>query len=152
VFAAAGPPVRELPTQVPSDLRLPEGYRYPRVVMPGVLAISAQTAIRSDAFCNFLTPDDPINRFPLIVLVDDSEFTARTPGNFLWVTFTRSNPATDIHGVGSFIRDKHWGCAGSVVIDARIKPQHAPPLVEDSAVARRVDKLAECGGPLHGII
>jgi 4-hydroxy-3-polyprenylbenzoate decarboxylase len=38
------------------------------------------------------------------------------------------------------------------VIDARAKPHHAPPLVEDPAVTKRVDRLAERGGPLHGII
>ena len=84
-------------------------------------------------------PDDPIHGFPLIVLVDDSEFTARTLNNFLWVTFTRSNPAADIHGIGAFIAQKHWGCTGPLVIDARIKPHHAPPLVEDPEVERRVD-------------
>jgi 4-hydroxy-3-polyprenylbenzoate decarboxylase len=90
--------------------------------------------------------------FPLIVLVDESEFTARTLNNFLWVTFTRSNPAEDIHGVGATVCHKHWGCQGPLVIDARIKPRHAPPLVEDPAVSRRVDALGAPGGPLHGVI
>jgi len=96
--------------------------------------------------------DHPINRFPLVVLVDDSEFAARTLNNFLWVAFTRSNPAADVHGIGAFIEQKHWGCRGSLVIDARIKSHHAPPLVEDTAVSRRVDGLFARGGPLHGII
>jgi 4-hydroxy-3-polyprenylbenzoate decarboxylase len=86
------------------------------------------------------------------VFVDDSEFTARNLNNFLWVTFTRSNPATDIHGIASFVRHKHWGCEGSLIIDARIKPHHAPPLIEDPEVTKRVDGLAAPGGPLHGII
>ena len=47
---------------------------------------------------------------------------------------------------------KHWGCRGSLVIDARRKPQHAPPLIEDPAVTRRVDALAAPGGPLHGLL
>ena len=51
--------------------------------------------------------------FPLVVLVDDSEFAARTLNNWLWVTFTRSNPAADVHGVGAFTRQKHWGCDGA---------------------------------------
>jgi 4-hydroxy-3-polyprenylbenzoate decarboxylase len=92
-----------------------------------------------------------IDRFPLIVLADDSEFTARTLANFLWVTFTRSNPAADVHGVGEFVEQKHWGCRGSLVIDARSKPHHAAPLEPDPAVTRRVDKLFARGGPLHGI-
>ena len=85
------------------------------------------------------------------MIVDDSEFTARNERNFLWVTFTRSNPAADIDGIGSFIDQKHWGCTGPLVIDARIKPHHAPPLVDDPAIERRVDALAAPGGPLHGI-
>jgi 4-hydroxy-3-polyprenylbenzoate decarboxylase len=90
--------------------------------------------------------------FPLIVVVDNSDFAVGSLNNFLWVTFTRSNPAADVHGVGVFTRQKHWGCTGSLVIDARIKPHHAPPLEEDPAVSKRVDALAAPGGPLHGII
>ena len=87
-----------------------------------------------------------------MVVVDQSDFAAQTLDNFLWTTFTRSNPAADIYGIESFLPDKHWGCFGSLVIDARSKPHHAPPLVEDPAVTRRVDALAARGGPLHGII
>ena len=93
-----------------------------------------------------------LNGFPLVVLVDDSEFTAATLNNWLWVTFTRSNPAADVYGVGAFMRQKHWGCEGSLVIDARIKPQHAPPLEEGPAVSRRVEALAAHGGPLYRVI
>jgi 4-hydroxy-3-polyprenylbenzoate decarboxylase len=84
----------------------------------------------------------------LIVLADDSEFTSRTLSNFLWVTFTRSNPAADVHGFGAFIEQKHWGCHGPLIIDARIKPHHAAPLEPDPAVAARVDRLFARGGPL----
>ena len=79
------------------------------------------------------------------MIVDDSEFTARNERNFVWVTFTRSNPAADIEGIGAFIDQKHWGCTGSLVIDARIKPHHAPPLVDDPAIERKVDLLAAPG-------
>lgn len=106
----------------------------------------------TERFCAAFDRGAPINRFPLIVVVDDSGFAAATLNNWLWVTFTRANPATDVHGIEPFIADKHWGCHGSVVIDARIKPHHAPPLVEDPEVTRRVDALAARGGPLYGII
>src|SRR6185295_8074025 len=96
--------------------------------------------------------EHPLNQFPLVVVVDDSQFAAGTLNNFLWITFTRSNPAADIYGIGSFVCDKHWGARGSLLIDARTKPHHAPPLMEDPEVCRRVDALAATGGPLHGII
>jgi 4-hydroxy-3-polyprenylbenzoate decarboxylase len=161
VLAAVGPPRRSLPTQLPSDLRLPFGFAEPRMCFPGVLVVQApkyegrqqmemETAFRR--FCEAYGPIDAINVFPLIVLVDDAEFAARALDNFLWVTFTRSNPAADIGGIGAFTRQKHWGCTGSLVIDARIKPHHAPPLLEDADVTKRVDALAAPGRPLHGII
>jgi len=151
VIAAAGPARRELPTTLPSDLHFAEGFHSPRVCLPGILAVQAGNAPAS-AFCAAYRTDESINRFPLTVLVNDSEFTARTLNNFLWVVFTRSNPAPDIDGIGASTRQKHWGCEGSLVIDARIKPHHAPPLIEDPAVTKRVDALAAAGGPLHGIL
>ena len=94
------------------------------------------------ALCRFVfAATAAINLFPLVVVVDDSTFTARTLNNFLWVTFTRSNPAADIYGIGSATHCKHWGCSGSLIIDARTKPHHAPPLVDDPEVERRVDAL-----------
>ena len=84
-------------------------------------------------------------------MVDDSDFTARNLGNFLWVVFTRSDPANDVHGVGAFTRRKHWGCAGPLVIDARLKPHMPPPLESDPAVAKKVDALFARGGPLAGV-
>lgn len=160
VMAAAGAPRRELATTIPGDLSLPGGFHSPRVCLPGILAIQApayQADVQgrdqlAERFAESQRAAGPLAGFPLVVLVDDSEFTARTLNNFVWVTFTRSNPAADLTGIESFTDQKHWGCCGSLVVDARIKPHHAPPLVEDPAVTRRVDALAAPGGPLHGII
>jgi 4-hydroxy-3-polyprenylbenzoate decarboxylase len=125
------------------------------VALPGILAVQGPPAAGKDeveAFCSFFGPGDPLNAFPLVVVADDSEFAARTLDNFLWTTFTRSDPAADIHGIGASIAQKHWGCTGALVIDARSKPHHAPPLEEDPEVVRRVEALAAPGGALHGII
>jgi 4-hydroxy-3-polyprenylbenzoate decarboxylase len=157
VIAAAGPPRRRLAAELPPDLPLPEGFREPRVCLPGVLAVQALPFPKAsggreppdvERFCQSFTA----KHFPLVVLVNDSAFTAGSLNNFLWVTFTRSNPAADVHGVNAFIRQKHWGCAGPLVIDARSKPHHAPALEEDPDVTRRVDALGARGGSLHGII
>lgn len=148
VIAAAGPKRRELGTQLPSDLQLPHGLRNPRIAMPGVIVAECEPGKMNSEGSSISS----LTGFPLIVVVDDSEFAARTLNNWLWVTFTRSNPAADIDGIGAFTDQKHWGCTGPLMIDARIKPHHAPPLVEDPAVTKRVDQLAAKGGPLHGII
>ena len=139
-------------------MALPDGFGDPRVALPGVLVGEGPTAGPGSSpgdlerLVEGCRGDHPINRFPLVVVVDESAFATRTLENFLWVAFTRSNPSSDVHGVDAFIDDKHWGCRGAIVIDARTKPGHAPPLVEDPEVTRRVDELAATGGPLHGII
>lgn len=160
VVAAAGEKRRSLPTEVPADLTLPTGYSEPRLALPGILVIQGPPCETPrgipdktiEAFCASVPVEAPVNTFPMVVIVDDSEFTARTLNNFLWTTFTRSNPAVDIYGIGSFTHAKHWGCHGAMIIDARRKPHHAPPLFNDPAVERRVDELGQKGGPLHGLI
>ena len=162
VVAAAGPPLRTLPVALDSRLAMPEGlgFKSPRVFLPGILVVEGPAYQAGadgpdrvvDRFCALYNRRDPINGFPLVVVVDRADFSARNLDNFLWTTFTRSNPATDIYGIEAFLRDKHWGCFGSLVIDARSKPHHAPPLVENAEVTRRVDALAARGRPLHGII
>jgi 4-hydroxy-3-polyprenylbenzoate decarboxylase len=148
VIAAVGPKRFDLATQLPTNLQFPDGYNNPRIILPGVLAIQAppynESPLPTSAFR--LPPS-----FRLLVLVDDSQFVAESLRNFLWVTFTRTNPASDVDGVDASIENKHWGCRGPLIIDARLKPHHAPPLIEDPAVTRRVDALAAPGGPLQGL-
>jgi 4-hydroxy-3-polyprenylbenzoate decarboxylase len=154
VIAAAGRKRRSLGVELPENLPLPDGFCEPRICLPGVLAIEAQNDAPDEVekLCQVLSGVDSLGNFPLFVLVDDSGFTAHSLRNWLWVTFTRSNPAADVHGFGAFIHDKHWGCTGPLVIDARIKPHHAPPLEEDPAITRRVEALGAPGGPLYRIL
>lgn len=161
IVATAGPSRRVLPVALDSRIRIPVdlGFKDPRLCLPGILVVTGPTYQPDEngrdhaveKFCATYKRGDAINLFPLVVVADDSEFAARTLSNFLWTTFTRSNPAADIYGIEPFVDQKHWGCRGSLVIDARAKPHHAPALVEDPEVTRRVDELAAPGGPLHGI-
>ena len=150
IWAAAGPKRRDLVTTLPANLRLPDGFGEPRVCMPGLLAIEAKRGASIESLTTTLAGVD-LSGWPLILLVDDSDFAARHPNNWLWATFTRSDPASDVHGVGAFTDRKHWGCTGPVIIDARWKDRMAPPLEEDPKVSKRVDELAAPNGPLHGL-
>jgi 4-hydroxy-3-polyprenylbenzoate decarboxylase len=159
VMAAAGEPIRELDAMLPNMATLPEGFHSPKIALPGILVVTspafkdAATAQGdADHLCRYLENHPWSAGLPLVVMVDDAAFAAAKLNNFLWVTFTRSNPSHDIYGAHSSVVYKHWGCRGPLVIDARIKPHHAPPLVEDAQISKRVDALATQGGPLHGII
>jgi 4-hydroxy-3-polyprenylbenzoate decarboxylase len=150
VVAAAGPKRRNLDKELAPDFRLPPGFTAPRIVAPGILGVQPTSDLKRNESGELDFGVWPLtnDHWPLLVLVDDSAFTATLFDNFLWVTFTRSNPASDVHGVGAFTRNKHWGCAGPLVIDARMKPFMALPLEDDPAIERRIDDLFVAGGPL----
>lgn len=156
--AVAGAVRRELWTELPSGFALPRPFEKFKMVMPGVLAIEVPKNIASSDLPIVLEildehlRNEDLNSLPLFVLCDDADFTAQSINNFVWVTFTRSNPSHDIYGIDSFTEHKHWGCNGPLIIDARIKPHHAPVLEKDPTVERAVDKMGEKGGALYRII
>ncbi|WP_017259397.1 UbiD family decarboxylase [Pedobacter arcticus] len=156
----AGEVKRKLWEALPASFSLPAIFNSCKMVMPGILAIEAPKFVSEEETVNAMeilnqhlkTSDLSGLGLGLIVLCDDAEFVAKNANNFVWVTFTRSNPAVDIYGIDSFIENKHWGCNGPMVIDARVKPHHAPPLIMDATVEAKVDELGKKGGSLYGII
>ena len=158
VLAAYGKPIRTLCTEVPEIMKEIKPFTNAQLVMPGVVALTApcftdaatakQTvSILETQLIRGAVPDN----VACIVLCDDSAFTAANLNNFLWVTFTRSNPSHDIHGIGAFIENKHWGCKGPLIIDARKKPHHAPPVEVLPETNKKIDSLFAKGGSLFGI-
>ncbi len=166
VLAAYGETVRELGTEIPSDLHTLQGFNNPGLALPGIIVL------QSDAFTNYATAQkemkmlndqclstgqagsmlkDQLQQFPLMIICDDPTFTAASLNNFLWVTFTRCNPSHDIYGIDSFTENKHWGCNGPLVIDARVKPHHAPALEKDQAIEKKIDRFFEKGGSLYNL-
>lgn len=118
-----------------------------KLVLPGIVAINfeefttyenAEQEIKS---LNSSLITQNLEGVMLIILADDPQFVAETLNNFLWTTFTRSNPAKDIYGVDSFNEHKHWGCNGPLIIDAREKSHHAPALIKNPEIEKRVDKV-----------
>lgn len=158
VVAVAGLQLRELSKDVPT-MEMPSGFSQPKMIMSGVMAIQTSSfreydaaGVEMDALIKSIEKDglEKWKGIPLIVVCDDSSFVSASLNNFVWVTFTRSNPSHDIYGVRSSVRFKHWGCEGPLIIDARIKPHHAPPLVKDEQVEKAIDRLFAKGGSLHG--
>jgi len=157
VIACRGDRRRELTANLVANFSLPTGFSNPNFAAKGILAIEAkkftrqeEASVEMERLAKHLQPFD-LDQIPLILIVDDSAFMAATYNNYLWATYTRANPSHDIYGVDSFVEHKHWGCKGSLIIDARIKPHHAPPLIEDALVSKKVDSYFAKGGSLQGI-
>lgn len=155
VVACRGEVIRTLGTELP-QLKPISNVSKVSVIAKGILGLTtkkwsdykvAQTEI--DAICSNLQGED-LSQFPLIIVCDNADFMSQSLNNFLWAAFTRANPSHDIHGVDSFTKFKHWGCNGPLVIDARIKSHHAPELVVDPVVAKKVDAMFAKSGELYG--
>lgn len=158
VFAAAGEKKRELWREIPRYFEVPSLFGAFKLAIPGVVALegmpysSAEATQKEIALLNVHLKGVELEGLALMILCDDAEFTAADINNLVWITFTRSNPSHDVHGINSFTEHKHWGCRGPLIIDARKKPHHAPELIKDQDVERRVDKMGAKGGSLFGII
>ncbi|MCB0507543.1 MAG: UbiD family decarboxylase [Bacteroidetes bacterium] len=143
IIAACGEKKRELINELPIDFTLPNAFKNPRLVTKGILAIEFDNLMMSK-FDNEIKEisnlKSQISNLPLIVICDDADFVAKDFNNFLWVTFTRSNPSHDIYGINERFENKHW-CCDTLIIDARIKPHHAPVLEKNPDVEKRVDEI-----------
>ncbi len=130
VIAAAGPVRRNLPVAIDSRIKMSSegGFRQP----PRCPARDSRR--RRAAFQTRrgrprsgrapAWPTAPTRSTASIVVVDNSDFAARSLNNFLWTTFTRSDPAADVFGIDSFVQNKHWGCPR---LGGDRRPGESPP-------------------------
>ena len=160
VIAAYGEIIRTLATEVPGCLKELQQFEAAKLVMPGVVALQTNPFLNYEAATRELeilnsqlqNKTTELANVPIIVVCDDAAFVSEKLRNFLWVTFTRCNPSHDMYGVNSTTINKHWGCKGPLVFDARIKPHHAPPVITDPLIDKKIDKLFNKGGSLYNIL
>ncbi len=155
VFAAYGEELRTLCTEVPNVLKELQQFENAQLAMPGVVALQTkkwsthENAKAEMEILNTQLKNVALQNVPLIVVCDDASFVSAQLKNYLWVTYTRCNPSHDIYGINAFTENKHWGCS-TMIIDARIKPHHAPPVEKDAKVEEKINRFFMKNAVLHG--
>lgn len=152
VLSAAGEACRTLGknfAEIAAGLNLPTGFSNPRQVAPGILAIETTANANPKNLAEALQSFPAKEKFPWITLTENSEFCAQSFDNWLWVTFTRSDPALDIYGVNEKIANKHWACEAPLIVDARLKPKHQKPLSYSNAIRQRAKSILSSEGILQ---
>jgi hypothetical protein len=119
---------------------VPQGVRDVRVFCPGCLVITAP-AFQDDPEAAARFAADPVfAEWPLLVLSDDAARATASPMNFLWTTFTRFEPAADLHAAAKRIVRNHLSFTPPVAIDARMKPWFPKELTCRPDIAERVTR------------
>jgi 4-hydroxy-3-polyprenylbenzoate decarboxylase len=142
VLAAYGDPIRKLTTLIPDAIQNLNADAH--LIMPGVIALNANKInihLLQTMLNGLGTELLETLGVAMLVLTEDAAWMASNMQNFLWAAFTRANPSHDIDGVDAFVSNKHWGCKGPLIIDATIKKHHAPPVLKDAQVEKRVDAI-----------
>jgi len=137
VWLGLGDPVRELPRQF-SAPEVPADFTDIRVFCGGCLLVGGPPFEAERDAASRLAKHPAFRDWPLVVLTDEPARAARSDMNFLWTTFTRFEPAADIHAAERRIVRNHIAYSGPVVIDARMKPWYPKELFCDDQTAGTV--------------
>lgn len=148
VIAAYGDKIKDLITELPSEIFNVKGVLDAQFILPGVVMIkfnsyTTQTIAKKEIaeFSEALKQLKQLDGIAQIVLFDDFDFGKDKLQDYLWVTYTRSNPSHDIYGIDEFTDNKHWGCNGALIFDSRKKPHHAPELKLDAKASEKADLI-----------
>ena len=137
VWLGLGPPVRTLPKQF-SAADLPRGVTAVHVFCPGCLVVGAPGYASEPDAAARLAAAPAFRDWPLVVLTDEPDRAAASSMNFLWTTFTRFEPAADIHAARTRVVRHHLVYTPPIVIDARLKPSFPAELTCRPDIAQRV--------------
>jgi UbiD family decarboxylase len=118
VWLGVGDPVRDLPREF-SCAELPEGIDSAEVFCAGCLVLGGKSVAAHADLARRLVEDERFGRWPLLVLTDEVERTVASPVNFLWTTFTRFEPAADLHAARTRVVRNHLSFEPPILIDAR---------------------------------
>lgn len=110
------------------------------VFCPGCLVVQGPAHGEDPEAAERLVKDPAFADWPLLVLTDDAKRAARSSINFLWTTFTRFDPAADIHASSAELRHNHASFEAPVLIDARMKEPYPEELFTDEETAKLVDR------------
>ena len=137
VLLGMGYPVRTLPTEWSGQINSAM-IRRARSWCPGCLVVEIPSWADDKDCILELAKHPDFKDWPLIIAVDSVKKALRNDSAFLWTTFTRFEPAADIHAANIQVHRHHLMYEGPIVIDARMKPWYPKELFCDDETGQKV--------------
>ena len=151
VMAVYGKQKRELSLIIPDEFNTCEFISNPALMMDGVIAIMlipftnySNAKLEIKKLSDWIEKrKEKFNGIVQIIIYNDFVFKPASDNlnDYVWITYTRSNPSYDIYGVGEKTENKHWSCEGPMIIDARKKPHHAPELKLSAQTEKSIERF-----------
>jgi UbiD family decarboxylase len=149
VWLGLGDPVRTLPGEFRGEL--PQGVTEAHVFCPGCLVLAGPAYADEPGAAERIVGHASFALWPLVVLTDDARRAARSAMNFLWTTFTRFEPAADIHAAERRLARNQVSFNAPILIDARLKPGFPAELSCSPDVAATVTRRWKEYFPAGGV-
>jgi UbiD family decarboxylase len=127
---------RELPREFQGEL--PRGVVKVDAFCAGCLVLQGVPYEQDPEQAARLAQEPAFADWPLLVLHDDAGVACSTI-DFLWATWTRFEPAADIHAATAKVVRHHLAYSGPIVIDARTKPGFPDELAVRDDIRELVD-------------
>jgi UbiD family decarboxylase len=140
VWLGLGDPVRELPREFRPEVPPPADVTDVRVFCGGCLVVGGRPVVEDPGAGPRLAAHPAFRGWPLLVLTDEPRRAAVSAMNFLWTTFTRFEPAADVHAAATRVVRHHVVHEPPVLIDARRKPSFPAEVSCDPETAALVTR------------
>ena len=138
VWLGLGDPIRELPRVFAPSTPPPSDVTDVRVFCGGCLVVGARPFAEDQQAPARIASHPAFTGWPLVVVSDEPARAVRSDMNFLWTTFTRFEPAADIHSASQRVVRHHLAYEPPIVIDARMKPWYPKEVSCDPQTAATV--------------
>jgi 3-polyprenyl-4-hydroxybenzoate decarboxylase len=150
VWLGLGDPVRELPRRISAGEQ-PQGLSEARDLCPGSQVAGGPAYADEPGAAARFAAHPAFAGWPLVVLTDEPRRATASAVNFLWTTFTRFEPAADIHSAATRLVRHHVSYQPPVLIDARMKPWYPAELFADEETAATVTRRWKEYFPAGGV-
>lgn len=142
VLIGCGAPVRDLPYEFSNTSleAIPKGVRRVEVFCGGCLVIEGPSYEEEAEFVSRVIESPCFEQWPFVVVVDDAKVAVATEQSFLWNTFTRFDPASDIYARQTDYNKHTLAYTPPIVIDARMKPWYPDEVTPHPDTVRLVDR------------
>lgn len=136
ILMGLGDAKRELAREFNDEL--PSGIRRAESFCAGCLVVEGESYDSNKDMADHIAKSGNFDDWQVVVIHDNAD-VAKSTEQFLWATWTRFNPATDIFAKELITKNNHIGYTSPIVIDARMKPWYPQEVEASDDTTKLVD-------------